>query len=1145
MPAGTLQQKIEDLQQALSAISTLLGAPGDNNSPGSGFAGGATLSANAPGAQITSFQGNFSASVSGVFQFNATASLDGVSELIESLHVDAALRPTDALAAFAQQVAQVDASFAGNFAQEIQAMLTAVRGISQGIPQDRTAVISALVDQVLRVIGSLQGPEAQKIQAWLQSAVEMQERLLPIITQARNAPDPAAVALTVIERALSSTLDTFGFKDIQRFFGFLDHYLPNLIPNDLLTSITSAHSAAASSLTLTLGAVNAEFPQFHDAAVNTARAMNLLSEHLQALVRILRRLADARFLQPHALENFLKRKVDELLAVELQEVQKIDDLFKALFDRVDAAIAGIDLSFVQNEVLGFFSQARDQLQQVNIPSLAERIQTQLAPVQTAVQKLQQSVTELLAQIRSFFTGLAEKYRDLAGNVGSFQADGSFQFTVEQDLRQLFATARAAIIGDPNDLNAFSVTRSLQQLQTTMSDFLGQLTELLTPVQQNLQPVSNAAVSAIGDFSAFLQGLDIAALIQQLQDTLKQMVDAVGTISFEVVVDPVVEGINGNTEKLRSIDTSQINDMLRAALKAALDVVISIDFTGTISTPLKDEFAKVKAVPQQGVDDLQQRYEQAIAVLNQLKPTQLLQALFAAFDVIHQAVGSLSITPLLKPLDDLHKQFLEQPLAALKPSTLLQPVSTAFQQATSQFANIKGSELIAPVNQALTSVKAKVAAFDISKYIDDLLQAIEKIKQDLRDIRPSTILDKLLPEVARLQSELDRFKPSTLLQPLTALAAPLLELLETIQQQTIQALFNLFQTPLQLLDRARPQALTQEIQQQLDAVVARIESLNLPALHNQLKGHYFDLSLAVEAQGSEARLNLTTQLCDPDKIIGELVSAQSDVLTIIKGLRNNVELPSLTDLYEQVRTRMLSLLPAYAQEVLDPERFKRLLRLADPTRFAQELDVRFEQVKAKLLPIDPQQIAAQLDATYEAVLAEVEALDVTASLNQIKQLFSQLTGIVNAIRVDFLARDIDTAVQDFRAVLAALDPGRLLTELDTLHHDIELAVQQSLPSAALNELQGPLDDIKQTVTAIDPRSLLGTPLDQAWAPVQNALAQIDFRVILKPLVDKLGELEAEFELSLRKTEDAFDELLGAASTALGGAVGAGVSVEVSL
>ena len=44
------------------------------------------------------------------------------------------------------------------------------------------------------------------------------------------------------------------------------------------------------------------------------------------------------------------------------------------------------------------------------------------------------------------------------------------------------------------------------------------------------------------------------------------------------------------QKLQIIDTESLNDLLREALKVALDVIIQIDFTVTISTPLKDQFA---------------------------------------------------------------------------------------------------------------------------------------------------------------------------------------------------------------------------------------------------------------------------------------------------------------------------------------------------------------------------------------------------------------------------------------------------------------------------------------------------------------------------------------------------------------------------
>jgi hypothetical protein len=50
-------------------------------------------------------------------------------------------------------------------------------------------------------------------------------------------------------------------------------------------------------------------------------------------------------------------------------------------------------------------------------------------------------------------------------------------------------------------------------------------------------------------------------------------------------------------------------------------------------------------------------------------------------------------------------------------------------------------------------------------------------------------------------------------------------------------------------------------------------------------------------------------------------------------------------------------------------------------------------------------------------------------------------------------------------------------------------------------------------------------------------------VLSPLVDKLDELEASFEVSLQRTEDAFDQMLGSARTALsgGGSVSGGISI----
>ncbi|MCB0183252.1 MAG: hypothetical protein KDE31_03260, partial [Caldilineaceae bacterium] len=397
---------------------------------------------------------------------------------------------------------------------------------------------------------------------------------------------------------------------------------------------------------------------------------------------------------------------------------------------------------------------------------------------------------------------------------------------------------------------------------------------------------------------------------------------------------------------------------------------------------------------------------------------------------------------------------------------------------------------------------------------------------------------------RLEGELDRFKPSVVFAPVADLATPLLDLLETIQQETIDALFAIFQAPLAVLDRLQPDALTSHIQSQIDAVLAALRTVNFPARYNQLKASYFDFNAAVNAGGVEAKVELAGYV-DPDDLLGEVAATYNILIAALEGLKTNVAIPDLSDLYVQMRERLLSLLPPYAQQLLNPETFKRLLRLADPTRFLADLDVRFEAIKAKLLPIRPEEITGELDATYETVLGLVDGLQLDESLNQVKSELTRVQGIVNTLRVDFLAADIQHAIDEMQAVLAALDPTLLFADLDSLHAELVQVVDGLKPSEVLAGLQTLLTQIQDLVNSVNPRTTLEPPLVAAWAAIEGILDEIDFTIVLSPLVDKLDEIEAEFEVSLGGVEDAFDDMLRAARGVLsaGGSASVGVGVSV--
>lgn len=1141
MPEGSLVVNIGTLRETFTGVQQLLGEPGSGGATGSGLAGASSLVSVSPAARVETFRNQLTEQLPTILEFDAAGAVSQTTGLLTQLRTGIQAPPTAALTGFEQQIRQTNATFSGNVVQQLQQALEKIRGISEGIPQDRTAIASALLDQMLRILGSLEGPEAAQIRRWIESVQEQHRVLMPLIEQAQASDDPAALVVQVVQRSLDSLLDALGFEQVRRLIAFLDDFLGNALPADLTDGITAAFTTVSAAYTQTFNQIDADFPDFRDTAMAAVATVHDLKQQLRPLMSLIRQIANARILQPNALENFLRQQMEAALTVQVQDVRRIDDPFQALFDRIDSAIEGVDLSIVRTEILDFFTTTQQTIEQVNIAAIGTGLQEQLGRAEGTVQELQQSVTELLAQLRDFFANLIQQARSLASGVGDFQADGSFQFRFEQDLRGILTSARTAIGGDPANPTAPSLAGSLSEFQTSINQFLSQISGLLEPVEGAITTAKDTAVTGITNFTGFLNDLNIADLMQELQQKIQEILDALGTIDFGVVVDPVIGLIEENTEKLRSINPESLNSLLREALKVALDVIIQIDFTVAISNPLKDEFAQVKAIPQQAIALLQQQYENAIGLLDALKPDQLLSALFSAFDTIAQAIGSLNITSLLQPLDQLHQQFLQQPLAQLRPSVLVAPIAQAFQETSTAVSRLKGREILNPLITLLDQLKASIASFNITGAIDELLAAVESVKQDLRDIRPSQFLQPLVAGFAQLEGELDRFKPSVVFQPVVELATPLLQFLETVQQQTVTALHQMFQVPLQLLERLQPEALSQQLQQQLDGVIRALTALNLPARYNQLKGQYFDLQQRLEVQGDEMRLSIAVQFMDPDRLLADLFTTYDDLLLALQRIREAMQLPNLSQLYTELRDRLLGLLPPYARELLNPETFKRVMRLADPTRFLQELDQRFTALKNKLIPIRPQELVTELDQSYAAVLDLVEGLQIEASLNQVKTIFDRIKGIVTSIRIDFLAGDLDQALSDLRGIVAALDPTRFVADLDAIHQEVEQVVANTVPSVVLAGLQTLLNQVQQLLLSVNPRTLLAPPLNQAWQLVEDALTAIDFTVILSPLVGKLDELEESFELSLGQTEQAFDQMLGAARGALGGGGSASISI----
>ncbi len=1126
--ADTLVDKTAALQTGVTPVATLEGSAGSSGQPGSGLSGAASLTVESPLGNVGGLVDDLGDKLTSALSFDVDKARAPVAAL-DKMKGGLKAPPAGALKGFGIKMEQTEAGLSQDFPTAVAQTVDRLNGIFAQVPTDPSTLVSTLLEKLVEVFASLDGPEAEQIRAWIATVEEIGKSVLPLI-EAADADARLTLAVDLVGRSVTATASVFGFDKVASLVASLDAFLHEPLPSAVLSAVEGAFSTVDGALGDALAKGDAELAELRAAALAALEDLRALKDALRSVLSVALRVADAPILKPGALQRLLADAFDHALGAKVGDVSNIDDPYKSLLDRIDAAIAAIDLSTVRTQVLDGLHALRDAIASANLAAIGDVLRDALEPVTGVVDDLESGVTGLLDDLRGYLHDAAGEVHTLAESVGEFAPDGSFQFAVEDELHDALGTARTAIAGDPADPSTPSVAGTLRDFKLAIDDFLDRLTALLEPVGDAIDDATTTVVGAITDFAAFVEQLDVKALLDELKGTIDEIVHELTPIDFAELADPVIAGLEENTEKIKAIDASKLNDLLRQALSAALDLIIAIDFTETIRTPLEDELDKVKKLPEEAIAGLQARYEEALGVIDQLSPAKLLAGLFDAFDVLKEFTEQLDASKILDPLDDLYESNLVAPLGKLKPSVLLKPLEDAFGQLTAAVASVSGAQLMAPAQQGLSELKAKVAGLDLTSPLDFLTTELDRLEAELQKLKPSTLLAPIVADLERLDTEIEKFRPSKVFEPVTALAAPLLDLVQAVQQETVEALHAAFQAPLAVFERIEPQKLATELQNLVGAVIAAIEKLKLPARVQAMSQQHAQLKLKAEAAGGAARAEIVVRL-DVQFHLGPFVAAHDKLLVALKDLKRSLTFDDLTAAYAQLEERVLGLLPPFARQLLSVEDFKRVMALASPLRFLTDLDARFDALKAKLLPITPQEIVAELDAAHAEVLTQIGDLGLDDRLAEIKATIERLRSIITGLRIDFVAGELDTVLADLRAVVDAFDPARLIGDLDAIHAEVVKVVEDAKPSLLLGDVQEPLDAVKEIVASVDPRAKLLPPIEVAWKAIEDKLAEVDFGAVLSPIGARLDELEDDFEQQLGRTEKAFDDMLRAAKGVL--------------
>jgi hypothetical protein len=719
----------------------------------------------------------------------------------------------------------------------------------------------------------------------------------------------------------------------------------------------------------------------------------------------------------------------------------------------------------------------------------------------------------------------------------------------------------------------TVDQALVQVATTLSNLVSELQRLITDVnlpglmnqvQTAFDQLSNAAdalLAQVGNISGELatfvneigqevDSLDIAALtkaieallsditsilgapeIQNIRDEAQKGIDEIAQnlqgVTLKPVFDRVVEETGDLKTKLAAVDVSELNDVLKAALKTALDIIRSIDFASQVADVLRGELEIILDQSTGLVKPLEEKYEEIVGQINQFDPGVMVSdQLLSPFKELVGELNKIEPATLLTPLQDLQESLLSA-LEPLSPATLLAPLDQLHTQLVDALRSLSPHDLIAPLNNLLNQVTGLLDDLGIEEFITKISDSVGQINtlmsnfslgDQIRDTDFWETLTQIQIQssdfIVSVENQLDQFLDQ-MMSHIPAVDMPVLQPALDELSAGITRIKDHINAP-QVLTRINDMSMTLDAQnfgagvtaltQSWLAQKARFDAITPPpelaAKYDTLKAHLQALSPIV-------------LLAEPVTLVERI---QMDLGTTQTELSQAQE--SLAAHLAENQHKLEALLPDEATAAS----FHTLLRETLDDQIIQPMREVLQAVKAGLQRFSGviekiQAIALKLQAPYEAL---------TVIPNNIGRIESALTDVKNKItnvNLNFLKDELQGVLDQTLTQLDGIKPSDILSSLETSYQDALKALRALYPEAAISSLDSIYQDIiLKKITALHPDKTVAEPLDKAYQDVLELQEDLDVSKIFEALNGKLKTISQELDDGLERSGKAFNELL---------------------
>ncbi|GCL60609.1 hypothetical protein [Microcystis aeruginosa] len=763
-------------------------------------------------------------------------------------------------------------------------------------------------------------------------------------------------------------------------------------------------------------------------------------------------------------------------------------------------VDGLEIGAVQSEIARIGQQLDQVPGKVNFSSVPKKMEAIANQITSTVDTVDQG----LVKVATFLSNLVKELGDLIGSVNLPE----LLEKVQNQFRELSSKVKGL----------------LSKVEVIPNTIEGLVEKLGTQVEGiNLEALKEKIAEFFGEITSVLNDPQIQYIRTSAQQGIEAIAENLSSLSLKPVFERVLSEMADVKTKLATVNVSQLNDLLKKALKLALDELRKIDFAQDVADKLKEEFHKILENCTGLIKPLQEKYQEIVAQIKQFAPGTLIAGKLApSFQKLVAELEEFEPSKLLTPLKDLYDLLLNK-LNVLSPKALLSPLSTCYNNLMDCLRSLSPQDLITPLNNLLSQFTSLLDRLKIEEFIFQANSNFSKIKTLIGNVSPGQPLQKndFWQKLKQLQSQGKNLLENGEKQ----IEQCLEDLIKLVPSQTLDTLTSLLDQ-LQQMRAIIDNQMTHPAVQRLQEIAASLKEQSFAKGVTELtkrwlteKQRFNGITPPPELVEDYNQLKAKLQLLSPIQVLGEATTKVERFTTRLSAVQTELTLgqQNLSNLLTPYQDKLFAILPQQATTAVDFLRYSFAWQIGRPGR--------------KLLGTLKQKLA-QLDQLFIAIEAialrfKVPLQALTAIPGSISESLLEIKKKITALNFDFLQDELQAVIDKVINQLDSLNPDILLDDLEEVYQNLINTIKGLYPTAAVEELDAIYKNIVlEKLKALHPQETIAKPLDNEYQKIRELQEQLNLDKIFDALIGKLDTIEQELDDGLKQTATAFNQLLQA-------------------